>query len=92
MINDLGITNDNNIMNIIVKVRKKRWGQQNIDDVGIIEGIITSFKKKLPLQGHLSLVTHAHKVRLVRHPKAKVIDHMYSKCGETTLCIITNLI
>jgi hypothetical protein len=43
MINDLGITNDNNIMNIIVEVRKKRWGQQNIDDVGIIEGIITSF-------------------------------------------------
>jgi len=42
MINDLGVTNDGSIMKVIVRVREKRWGQQNIDDVGPM-GIITSF-------------------------------------------------
>jgi hypothetical protein len=42
MINDLGVTNDGSIMKVIVRVREKRWGQRNIDDVGPM-GIITSF-------------------------------------------------
>jgi len=89
MTNDLGVTNDNSIMNVIVKVRKKKvgstkywWCRHYSGDYNIIS------IKKLPLQRHLNLVTHAHKVRLVRHSKAKVIDHRHSKCGETTLCII----
>ncbi len=42
MINDLGITNDGSKILVIVRVREKRWGQRNIDDLGPM-GIITSF-------------------------------------------------